>query len=58
LDAQEERLQHQEEVRAPKESLANVVSAGEKDKEESKKQMDDDGRISSAFATGTHFKRV
>jgi hypothetical protein len=30
LDAQEERLQHQEEVRAPKESLANVVSARKK----------------------------
>jgi uncharacterized protein (DUF3084 family) len=41
LDAQEERLQHQEEVRELKESLANVISAREKDKEESKKLMDD-----------------
>lgn len=41
LDAQEERLQHQEEVRELKQSLANVISAREKDKEESKKQMDD-----------------
>jgi hypothetical protein len=30
LDAQEKRMQHQEEVRELKESLANVVSAREK----------------------------
>jgi hypothetical protein len=41
LDAQEKRLQHQGEVRELKESLANVLSAREKDKEENKKQMDD-----------------
>jgi hypothetical protein len=41
LDAQEERLQHQKEVRELKQSLANVISARENDKEESKKQMDD-----------------
>jgi uncharacterized membrane protein (DUF106 family) len=34
-------LQHQEEVRELKESLANVLLAWEKDKEENKKQMDD-----------------
>ena len=41
LDAQEERMQHQEEVRELKEQLANEVSARERDKEESKKQMDE-----------------
>jgi len=41
LDAQEERMQHQEEVRELKEQLANEVSARQKDKEESKKQMDE-----------------
>jgi tyrosyl-tRNA synthetase len=41
LDAQEERMQHQEEVRELKEQLANEVSARERDKEESKKQMEE-----------------
>jgi hypothetical protein len=38
---QEERLQHQEEVRELKEQLAIEAAAREKDKEESKKQMEE-----------------
>jgi hypothetical protein len=41
LYAQQERVQHQEEVRELKEQLANEVAARERDKEESKKQMDE-----------------
>jgi len=39
--ARQERMQHQQEVEELKEKLANEVSAGERDKEESMKQIEE-----------------